>query len=308
MRPRGIKVAKLRKSIPALMVLLSVSLSPQAFADSTQKKDDSPAIIVQYQPISMEDRVNTGRSDFVELKTQQVESDARGGESPTTENTPLEDVHPGVDTETSMNSKTSNSIKKAQEALTNLDNFLKLQEEQNNEYERLRRQAEIIDGMNVNTNTNNTTVYNDSIGSSQSGLPPVLSSQLNIGSSSADIPDEVKGTVIEKVIKAAYSQLGVPYVWGGTSPGSGLDCSGFTQYIYKEAGISLPRVTYQQVNAGKSVSLNDLKPGDLLFPADTSHVSVYIGNGNVIHAPQTGDVVKITPAKYMSVAKAIRIV
>ena len=88
-------------------------------------------------------------------------------------------------------------------------------------------------------------------------------------------------------------QLGVPYVWGGTSPND-FDCSGLVQYVYKETlGIFLPRTTYDQVNCGRAVSANELKPGDLLFP-HSGHVQIYIGNGQVIHAPHTGDVVKIS--------------
>ncbi len=95
------------------------------------------------------------------------------------------------------------------------------------------------------------------------------------------------------LINYASKFLGVPYVWGGTSP-SGFDCSGFTQYVFKNAaGISIGRSTYDQINAGREVSYNELQPGDLVFP-HSGHVGIYIGNGQMIHAPQTGDVVKIS--------------
>ena len=90
--------------------------------------------------------------------------------------------------------------------------------------------------------------------------------------------------------------LGVPYVWGGTSP-SGFDCSGLVQYACKKNGISVPRVAASQRNVGKSVSRQNLQPGDLVFFSSggrVSHVGIYVGNGNMIHAPQTGDVVKIS--------------
>lgn len=97
----------------------------------------------------------------------------------------------------------------------------------------------------------------------------------------------------ESVVNEAKKYLGVPYVWGGTSP-SGFDCSGLVQYVYKHAlGIDISRTTSTQVNAGIGVSASDLKPGDLVFP-HSGHVQMYIGNGKVIHAPQTGDVVKIS--------------
>ncbi|HGG0417056.1 TPA: SH3 domain-containing protein [Clostridium sporogenes] len=95
------------------------------------------------------------------------------------------------------------------------------------------------------------------------------------------------------VISYARQYLGTPYVWGGTSP-NGFDCSGFVQYVYRNAaGISLPRDTYGQVGAGSRVSQNQLQPGDLVFP-DAGHVGIYIGGGQMIHASKPGDVVKIS--------------
>lgn len=103
------------------------------------------------------------------------------------------------------------------------------------------------------------------------------------------------GTVGSLIVQAAYTQLGVPYVWGGTSPGSGLDCSGLTQYCYACAGISIPRTTYSQINCGTIISISDAQPGDLIFPTSNvpEHVGLYIGNGQYIHAPYTGTVVQI---------------
>ncbi|EPY2305980.1 NlpC/P60 family protein [Clostridium sporogenes] len=95
------------------------------------------------------------------------------------------------------------------------------------------------------------------------------------------------------VVGYAMQFQGVPYVWGGTSP-SGFDCSGFVQYVYRNAaGIELPRDTYGQIGAGPRVSQDQLQPGDLVFP-HTGHVGIYIGGGQMIHAPHTGDVVKIS--------------
>ena len=97
----------------------------------------------------------------------------------------------------------------------------------------------------------------------------------------------------QNLVNYAYRFQGVPYVWGGTSP-SGFDCSGFTSYVYRNAaGINIGRSTYDQIKAGREVSRNELQPGDLVFPHD-GHVGIYIGNGQMIHAPQTGDVVKIS--------------
>lgn len=103
------------------------------------------------------------------------------------------------------------------------------------------------------------------------------------------------------VVNLAKQQLGKPYAWGATGPNS-FDCSGLTQYVFAHAvGVNLPRVTWQQETVGKDVSLNALLPGDLLFwgaRGSTYHVAIYIGDGNMIQAPTTGDVVKITALRY----------
>jgi cell wall-associated NlpC family hydrolase len=88
--------------------------------------------------------------------------------------------------------------------------------------------------------------------------------------------------------------LGVPYVWGGASP-SGFDCSGLTMYAYAQVGISLPHFTGAQWNSGAHVSRSQLAPGDLVFfYSGLSHVGLYVGGGTFIHAPHTGDVVKLS--------------
>ncbi|MBO4256774.1 C40 family peptidase [Streptomyces griseorubiginosus] len=95
-----------------------------------------------------------------------------------------------------------------------------------------------------------------------------------------------------KALAFARAQIGKPYVWGATGPGS-YDCSGLTQAAWKAAGVDLPRTTYDQVNAGTTVSLADAQPGDLIFfYDDISHVGVYIGNGMMIHAPKPGAYVR----------------
>lgn len=96
------------------------------------------------------------------------------------------------------------------------------------------------------------------------------------------------------IVDFAARFLGVPYVWGGESP-SGFDCSGFTQYVYGHFGVSLNRKSSAQASNGVPVSRDELQPGDLVFfGSPIHHVGIYIGNGQYIHAPQTGDVVKIS--------------
>lgn len=101
----------------------------------------------------------------------------------------------------------------------------------------------------------------------------------------------VPGTA-EAFVEKVRSYLGVPYVWGGTDPSKGLDCSGLVQTAAREVGVTLPRVTYDQQHAGVEVpSLDQAKPGDLIITRNSGHVVVYIGDGKVIHAPRPGKTV-----------------
>jgi cell wall-associated NlpC family hydrolase len=95
------------------------------------------------------------------------------------------------------------------------------------------------------------------------------------------------------VVGIAMQYLGVPYVWGGASP-SGFDCSGFIMYVYAQVGVSLPHHAASQYGMGTPVSRDALEPGDLVFFNGLGHAGIYIGGGQFIHAPHTGDVVKIS--------------
>ncbi len=109
------------------------------------------------------------------------------------------------------------------------------------------------------------------------------------------------GTASETAVVAeAQKYVGVPYLWGGTDPTKGLDCSGFTQLVFGNLGIDLPRVSAQQATAGRPVaSLADARPGDLVFfdhsssRAGIDHVGIYIGNGKMVAAPQPGQSVTV---------------
>ncbi|ANB08098.1 glycoside hydrolase [Streptomyces ambofaciens] len=111
-------------------------------------------------------------------------------------------------------------------------------------------------------------------------------------SSGSTTPDASYGSKAEKALAFARAQIGKPYVWGATGPGS-YDCSGLTQAAWKAASVTLPRTTYDQVNAGTTVPVSQAQPGDLVFfYDDLSHVGLYIGNGMMIHAPKPGAYVR----------------
>jgi hypothetical protein len=100
----------------------------------------------------------------------------------------------------------------------------------------------------------------------------------------------------QAVVDEAKKYLGIPYVWGGTDPNKGLDCSGLVQLVYKNLGYELPRVSYQQATAGRPVaSLAEARPGDILaFNSPVSHVAIYIGDNKMIEAPRPGKNVQIS--------------
>jgi cell wall-associated NlpC family hydrolase len=114
---------------------------------------------------------------------------------------------------------------------------------------------------------------------------------------------EPAGPARADVVDVARRYLGVPYVFGGTNPAVGLDCSGLVQLAYRQVGVQLPRTAQQQYDATTRVAREDLQPGDLVFFARTyadarawiTHVGIYVGGGQQINAPTTGQVVAIQP-------------
>lgn len=105
---------------------------------------------------------------------------------------------------------------------------------------------------------------------------------------------------------AARSAVGTPYAWGATGP-SAFDCSGLMQWAYGRAGVGLPRTSQAQRNAGRHVSLSEARPGDLvIYRDDASHVGMYVGNGQVVHAPYPGARVRYDPANMMPISSITR--
>jgi len=103
-----------------------------------------------------------------------------------------------------------------------------------------------------------------------------------------EVPASARGAA---ALSAAATQVGKPYVSGGTGPSS-YDCSGLTQWAYAQAGVHISRVTYTQINDGPRIGRSALKPGDLVFFNNTSHVALYAGNNTVLHAPKPGAFVR----------------
>jgi cell wall-associated NlpC family hydrolase len=96
-----------------------------------------------------------------------------------------------------------------------------------------------------------------------------------------------------RAVRFARHLLGVPYAYGGTSPATGFDCSGFVRFVYHHLGVQLPHSSYADYNLGRRVSRGALRPGDLVFFDSLGHVGLYVGNGRFIHAPHSGTRVEI---------------
>ena len=147
------------------------------------------------------------------------------------------------------------------------------------------RQAQI----NRGTSSSSSSSSNSSSSNSNSN-----SSNSSSSSDSSSPSGVTTSGSAQAIVNEAYKHLGKAYVWGAKGPDN-FDCSGFTSYVYQAVtGIWIGGDTYSQIYAGREVSYSELQPGDLVFP-HSGHVGIYIGNGQMIHAPQTGDVVKVAP-------------
>jgi cell wall-associated NlpC family hydrolase len=112
---------------------------------------------------------------------------------------------------------------------------------------------------------------------------------------------------VQAVLDAAYSMIGTPYQFGGSSPETGFDCSGFTMWSWSHAGVSLPHSSAAQYAALPHVAREDLQPGDLVFfYSPISHVGIYVGGGRMIHSPHSGDVVRVVAVYWDSFVGAAR--
>ncbi|GAA1338025.1 C40 family peptidase [Arthrobacter roseus] len=120
------------------------------------------------------------------------------------------------------------------------------------------------------------------------GLASALTGALGSGAVSGPAPVGPDGVNGNSVVETAKKYIGVPYVWGGEDP-TGMDCSGFVQWVFKDLGVDVPRVVGDQMNVGSEVNgLANARPGDLLVTLGGNHISFYLGNGKAIDAPQPG--------------------
>ncbi|MFG2310400.1 NlpC/P60 family protein [Streptomyces sp. NPDC048566] len=127
------------------------------------------------------------------------------------------------------------------------------------------------------------------------------------GGAETGAPSAAPDSRAAAAVSFAYSKLGSPYVWGATGPDA-FDCSGLTLAAYRSAGVSLPRTTYAQINAGRRVARSELQPGDLVFfYSGISHVGIYVGDGQMIHAPNPSAPVRLAPIDQMPFAGATRV-
>ncbi|RAX16982.1 NlpC/P60 family protein [Pseudarthrobacter sp. AG30] len=126
------------------------------------------------------------------------------------------------------------------------------------------------------------------------GLTGISGPSGTAAASAPAAPGKATGT---DVVATARKYIGVPYVWGGTNPATGMDCSGFVQRVFKDLGVELPRVVSDQMKVGTPVaSLAEAKPGDLLVSFGGNHISIYLGNGKAIDAPVPGQTIQVRDA------------
>ncbi|MEV0948314.1 C40 family peptidase [Rhodococcus sp. NPDC049939] len=135
-------------------------------------------------------------------------------------------------------------------------------------------------------------------------IPGLVLPQMQ-GAPTGPVAPPMNTTVGERAVEAAHTKLGAPYSYGAAGPNS-FDCSGLVQWAYKQAGLDVPRTSYQQAAAGAVVPMSDLRVGDVISFYGGSHSGLYAGNGNVIHASTSGQPVKLAPLASMPVDEARR--
>lgn len=299
----------------------SITITPQALAednnDIIQETASEIPELINFKPISIQARNDVGSNKLVEYQEKQKElTDFNNKNIPQdTENKDKEEVlnvsdDKTADTPTGTEKDLSFRVK---EALKRANSLYDKREKENSEIEKRNSNNRL----NINTNSDGEILPPDLSGedtnSSNGSLKDIVQGlSSNKGSSLKDLNLPHDDSLASKVVDSALSRIGIPYVWGGESMAEGgYDCSGLMQYAYGEHGISLSRTTYTQVNEGTSVgSLSEAKPGDLIFYGGTppTHVAMYIGDGQVVHAPYTGTTITTASASMMEISAIRRII
>ena len=242
-------------------VLTQAEYSQQVHSYDRDKLEEYVATVQK-----VEDLKTTLETKMADLQETQTEYDAQKDELNTTITEKSSEI-------ANLDVKIDAAVKKAAE-----------EEAKRKAAEAAKKAAEEAAKKN-NSSSSSSNRNNSSNSSSSSSSSSNSSSSSSSPSYSAD-----KGSII---VNAAYSQIGVPYVWGGSTPGVGLDCSGLVQYCYRQAGISIPRTSGDILAAGTIV--NDPQPGDICWTP--GHVAIYIGGGQMIEAQQTGVPVKVSSVR-----------
>ncbi len=147
----------------------------------------------------------------------------------------------------------------------------------------------------------------DQIKSAQKALAPQSPQQPNIPGLTAALPGVNDHQGPQNIaLSAAKSKIGSDYVWGASGPQS-FDCSGLVQWAYKQAGVNLPRTSFEQSHVGKPVAYQDLQPGDLVIQEGGGHVAMYAGDGKILQAPQSGETVSYAHLDPHSIVTARRV-
>lgn len=261
-------------------VLTQAEYSQQVHSYDRDKLEEYVATVQK-----VEDLKTTLETKMADLQETQTEYDAQKDELNTTITEKSSEI-------ANLDVKIDEAVKKAAEeaAKKAAEEAAKKAAEEAAAKKAAEEAAKKNNSSSSSSSSSNSSSSNSSSSSSGSSSSSSSNSSSSSSSSSSPSYSADKGSII---VNAAYSQIGVPYVWGGTTPGVGLDCSGLVQYCYRQAGISIPRTSGDILAKGTIVS--NPQPGDICWTS--GHVAIYIGGGQMIEAQQTGVPVKVSSVR-----------